>query len=77
VCFFGKSVKQECLKDFWDYWKEADWPVGGNIVGGLAGFNTIIIFASLKVVGQYSRRSIAFRMYSRTFNPGVGSSCNI
>jgi len=43
-------------------------------VGGLAGFNTIIIFASLKVVDQYSRRIIEFRIYSGILNPGVGSS---
>jgi hypothetical protein len=44
-------------------------------VGGLAGFSTIITFASLKVVGQYSSRNVAFRMYNRIFNPRVGSSC--
>jgi hypothetical protein len=33
-------------------------------VGGFAGFNTIITFASFKFVGQYSRRIVAFKMHN-------------
>ena len=27
LCFLGESVENEFLKDFGDYWEEADWPV--------------------------------------------------
>ena len=43
-------------------------------VGGLVGFSTIITFASLSDVGQYSSLSIALRMNNRIFKPGIGSS---
>ena len=46
-------------------------------VGGLVGFRTIITFASLRDVGQFSSLSTALRMYNRIFKPGIGSSCII